>query len=61
MHPEIHLVLHRVRAAELEHHAAAHRRAAAVRRTPDLRIRLGWTLVAVGLRLVTAPRAAAVS
>ncbi|MDG9720346.1 hypothetical protein [Streptomyces sp. DH24] len=61
MHPDIHLAVYRVRAAELEDHAAAHRRAAAVRRTPELRVRLGWTLVAFGLRLVTAPRAAAVS
>ncbi len=48
MHPEIHLLLHDARAAELH-------RAAAPRRAPRaaLRSQLGWTLVELGLRLVS--------
>ncbi|MFF3909359.1 hypothetical protein ACFYZJ_26015 [Streptomyces sp. NPDC001848] len=60
MHPETHLALHRVRAAELRAGADAYRLAAAARRPRDLRIRLGWTLVEVGLRLAAGPRTAAV-
>ena len=59
MHPETHLALHHVRAAELRAEADAYRLAAAARRPRDLRTRLGWTLVEVGLRLATAPRTAA--
>ncbi|MFF9216432.1 hypothetical protein [Streptomyces viridosporus] len=61
MHPETRLALHHVRVADLRAEADAHRLAGAARgrRSPhDLRGRLGWTLVEVGLRLVTAPRAA---
>ncbi|GAA0933215.1 hypothetical protein [Streptomyces thermoalcalitolerans] len=59
MLPEIHLVLHRVRAAELHARAAAHRRATAAVRPRALRARLGWTLVEIGLRLATtAPKPA---
>ncbi|MEW2295961.1 hypothetical protein ABZ719_25190 [Streptomyces sp. NPDC006743] len=58
MHPETHLVLHHARAAELHAEADADRLAGDVRqrrRQPrDLRGRLGWTLVEVGLRLATA-------
>ncbi len=62
MHPQTHLALHHVRAAELRAEADAYRLAAAARvprRSRDLRTRLGWTLVEVGLRLAAAPRTAA--
>jgi hypothetical protein len=59
MHPETHLALHHIRAAELRAEADAYRLAAAARRPRDLRIRLGWTLVEVGLRLAAAPKTAA--
>ncbi|MFC5801575.1 hypothetical protein [Streptomyces formicae] len=52
MHPDIHLRLHELRAAELHREAATvpRLRRAAPRRA--LRDQLGWTLVEVGLRLV---------
>ncbi|MFM9631261.1 MULTISPECIES: hypothetical protein [Streptomyces] len=65
MHPQTYLALHHVRTAELRAEADAYRLAAAarVRRRSrdlrDLRTRLGWTLVEVGLRLAAAPRTAA--
>jgi hypothetical protein len=60
MHPEIHLALHHARGAELRAAAVSHRLAAQGRRPRNLRARLGWTLVEVGLRLATAaPRPAA--
>jgi hypothetical protein len=59
MHPESHLVLHHARAAELRAEADAYRLAAAARHPRDLRTRLGWALVEVGLRLAAAPKAAA--
>ncbi|MFF2845490.1 hypothetical protein ACFVT5_04050 [Streptomyces sp. NPDC058001] len=55
MHSDIHLRLHELRATELTAEAAAYIQE---RRRPRLRTRLGWTLVEVGLRLATAPRAA---
>ncbi|MFJ9250161.1 hypothetical protein [Streptomyces sp. NPDC101776] len=55
MHPETHLALHHTRAAELQAEAAAHRLAARARQPRELRTRLGWTLVEVGLRLAAAP------
>ncbi|MGW0833439.1 hypothetical protein [Streptomyces prunicolor] len=55
MHPETHLALHHTRAAELQAEAAAHRLAARARRPRELRTRLGWTLVEVGLRLAATP------
>ncbi|MCX5056744.1 hypothetical protein OG895_13995 [Streptomyces sp. NBC_00201] len=58
MHPETHLALHHTRAAELRAEAAGHRLAAVAKRPRDLRTRLGWTLVEVGLRLAAAPRPA---
>ncbi|MER5217465.1 hypothetical protein ABT063_44845 [Streptomyces sp. NPDC002838] len=58
MHPETHLALHHTRAAELRAEADAYRLAAVARRPRELRTRLGWTLVEVGLRLATAPRTA---
>jgi hypothetical protein len=58
MHPETQLALHRVRATELRAEADAHRLAAVARRPRDLRARLGWTLVEVGLRLAAAPKPA---
>ncbi|MEV5354100.1 hypothetical protein [Streptomyces sp. NPDC052693] len=54
MHPDIHLALHHARAADLR--AEAGLRPA---RRSDLRTRLGWTLVEVGLKLATRPRRAA--
>jgi hypothetical protein len=54
MHPDIHLALHHARAAELR----AETRPRPTRRH-DLRMRLGWTLVEVGLKLATRPRPAA--
>ncbi|MFD1658280.1 hypothetical protein ACFSL4_08650 [Streptomyces caeni] len=59
MHPETHLALHHVRAAELRAEADACRLAAAARHSRDLRTRLGWTLVELGLRLAAAPKTAA--
>ncbi|MFF1546333.1 hypothetical protein [Streptomyces sp. NPDC058291] len=62
MHPDTHLALHRVRAAELRAEADAHRLAVAARLTGEsanpagLRTRVGWALVEVGLRLAAAPR-----
>ncbi|MFE4048001.1 hypothetical protein [Streptomyces sp. YIM B13518] len=57
MHPETHLPLHRARAAELRAEADAYRLAASSAGRPGrLRTSLGWTLVDLGLRLVTAPR-----
>lgn len=49
-HPDIHLLVHSARAAEL-------RTAARTPRPPrrDLRSRLGWSLVELGLRIATAP------
>ncbi|GAA2453470.1 hypothetical protein [Streptomyces lavendulocolor] len=51
MHPDIHLSLHALRAADLR--GRAPRRPAARRR--PVRARLGWTLVELGLRLAVAP------
>lgn len=59
MHPETHLALHHARAAELRAEADAYRLAVVARRPRDLRTRLGWTLVEVGLRLATAPKTVA--
>lgn len=56
MHPERYLALQRLRDAELRAEARACRLGAPARiRTPGLRIRLGWALVEVGLRLASAP------
>ncbi|KAF4408825.1 hypothetical protein [Streptomyces lycii] len=61
MHSDIHLHLHRLRAAELRHEARTaarpDRRPHAARPRPHapllaLRHRLGWALVEAGLRLV---------
>ncbi|QFR00019.1 hypothetical protein F9278_31990 [Streptomyces phaeolivaceus] len=56
MHPETHLALHQIRAAELRAEADAYRLAAKVRRPQGMRTRLGWILVKVGLRLAAVPR-----
>ncbi|MFD7434125.1 hypothetical protein [Streptomyces sp. NPDC059861] len=56
--PDTHLALHHARSADLRARADAHRLAATVGRRGDLRTRLGWTLVEVGLRLVSPPRPA---
>jgi hypothetical protein len=56
MHPETHLALHHTRAAELHAQAAAHRLATEARAPrQELRTRLGWTLVELGLRLAAGP------
>ncbi|MEV0528066.1 hypothetical protein AB0I66_32045 [Streptomyces sp. NPDC050439] len=47
MHPDVHLLLHHTRAAEL--HRAAPLRGS----RPPIRTQLGWTLVELGLRLVS--------
>ncbi|MFI7017458.1 hypothetical protein [Streptomyces sp. NPDC050164] len=60
MQSDIHLVLHHARSAELRDRADEHRRAAAlIPHRRELRTRLGWTLVELGLRLATTPRPAA--
>ncbi|KUL38354.1 hypothetical protein [Streptomyces regalis] len=56
-HPETRLALHHARAAHLRAEAHAHALAAGVKPARDLRTRVGWTLVEVGLRLA-APRPA---
>jgi hypothetical protein len=53
MHSEIYLALHHARAAELQAQAEAHRLATTAKPRQDIRTRLGWTLVEVGLRLAT--------
>lgn len=58
MDPESHLVLHHAHVAELRAEADAYRLASVVRRPRDVRTRLGWTLVGIGLRLAVAPKAA---
>ncbi|MEU8678406.1 hypothetical protein [Streptomyces sp. NPDC048560] len=50
MHPDVHALIHAGRAAELQAEAARLRPP-----SKDLRTRLGWTLVELGLRLVHAP------
>ncbi|MEG8277736.1 hypothetical protein [Streptomyces sp. AHA2] len=54
MHPDIHLALHHARAAELRAEAGTPRTTAG---GDDLRTRVGWALVEVGLKLATRPRA----
>jgi hypothetical protein len=58
MHPETHLALHHLRAADLRAEADAHRLAARAKRPYAIRTRLGWTLVEVGLRLASPTRPA---
>ncbi|MEU9174087.1 hypothetical protein AB0D34_41055 [Streptomyces sp. NPDC048420] len=53
MHPDTHLALHHARAADLRAEADAYRLAAEAKRPYDIRNRLGWTLIEVGLRLTT--------
>ncbi|MQS03981.1 hypothetical protein FNX44_019305 [Streptomyces sp. OF1] len=58
MSPDAHLLLHRARAVELRAEACAVRRVDPRRAAlAGIRVRFGWTLVAVGLRLATGPRA----
>lgn len=61
MHTEPYLAPHTLRAADLRAEADAHRLAAAARRPREFRVRLGWTLVEVGLRLTTPPRTSAMA
>ncbi|MFJ3302691.1 hypothetical protein ACIPSA_06165 [Streptomyces sp. NPDC086549] len=56
MYNETQLAQHRI--AEFRAQADAHRLAAETHRPKELRARLGWTLVEVGLRLAAAPRPA---
>ncbi|MHC5903035.1 hypothetical protein ACVNF4_03840 [Streptomyces sp. S6] len=58
-HPDVHLRLHHQRTAELQAQATPHRLARTP--TPPLRVRAGWTLVELGLRLATTPRRPAIS
>jgi hypothetical protein len=60
MDPETYLALHHIHATELRAEAEAYRRVVAARQPRNLRVRLGWTLVEVGLRLTTAPKTATV-
>ncbi|WP_105974333.1 hypothetical protein [Streptomyces geranii] len=54
--PEPYLALHHLRAADLRAEADAHRLAATAKPPArDLRTRVGWTLVELGLRLASAP------
>lgn len=56
MNPEPYLAPHHLRAAGLRAEGDAHRLAlAAERPARDLRTRVGWTLVEVGLRLASVP------
>ncbi|MCX4762491.1 hypothetical protein OG562_16205 [Streptomyces sp. NBC_01275] len=48
--------LARARAAEFHAQADAHRLAAEAKRPSELRTRVGWTLVEVGLRLAATPK-----
>ncbi|MBM7086998.1 hypothetical protein G3I31_16645 [Streptomyces sp. SID9913] len=61
MHPETHLILHGVRAAELRAEASGCRPVDVPRRPGPLRTRIGWTLVEVGLRLAAVRGTAAVA
>lgn len=51
MHPDTHLLLHSLRAAELRRYATEFGLQSAVPGT-DLRTRLGWALVELGLRVL---------
>ncbi|MDF3143158.1 MULTISPECIES: hypothetical protein [unclassified Streptomyces] len=52
-HPETRLALHHARATDLRAQAETHRLTARARQPYELRARLGWTLVEIGLRLAT--------
>ncbi|MFD0342566.1 hypothetical protein ACFVH0_28470 [Streptomyces sp. NPDC127117] len=51
MHSDTHLLLHSLRAAELRWYATEFERASTAPDT-DLRTRLGWALVELGLRIL---------
>ncbi|MFD6349556.1 hypothetical protein ACFWF9_33290 [Streptomyces roseolus] len=53
MHDQIYLFMHHTHAAELRAEAAAHRFTARVSPPQQFRARLGWTLVAIGLHLIS--------
>ncbi|MFJ3651131.1 hypothetical protein [Streptomyces murinus] len=55
---EINAQLARLHHADLRARATAHHLATAVKPPTELRTRVGWTLVDLGLRLVSAPRPA---
>ncbi|MGW1227781.1 hypothetical protein [Streptomyces sp. NPDC001478] len=52
MNAENHLQLHRIRAAELHSHADQFRLGLLAAPRQDLRTRLGWGLVELGLRVI---------
>ncbi|HEY8978348.1 MAG TPA: hypothetical protein VIU15_02050 [Streptomyces sp.] len=58
-HPDLHLTLHNHRTAELQAQAATHRLTHTP--APPLRVRTGWTLIELGLRLAATPRHPAIS
>ncbi|MCN9239235.1 hypothetical protein NGF19_00255 [Streptomyces sp. RY43-2] len=58
MNTDTRLALHHARAADLRAQADADHLAETARQPRDLRVRLGWTLVEVGLRMASAPRPA---
>jgi hypothetical protein len=55
-HPELLLRHAHDHTAHLRSEAARHRLATATRTSTELRVRVGWTLVEVGLRLASTPR-----
>ncbi|MEU6376973.1 hypothetical protein [Streptomyces sp. NPDC046909] len=55
MHFDIHRHLAEQHAADLRTQAEAHRLATEAKPARELRTRLGWTLVELGLRLAAAP------
>ncbi|MEX3102358.1 hypothetical protein DF268_36850 [Streptomyces sp. V2] len=57
-HPDFHLPLHHRRTAELQAAATTHRLTHPPTPTTAVRVRLGWTLVELGLRLAAHPRPA---
>ncbi|GGT14593.1 hypothetical protein [Streptomyces chromofuscus] len=54
--PAVLLALHDARAADLRAEADAHRLAGRAGRPVELRARLGWALVEMGLRLAVPPK-----
>lgn len=60
-HPELLLRHAHDHTARLRSEAAEHRLTLATRTSPELRVRVGWTLVEVGLRLASTPRRVAMA
>lgn len=57
--PRTQLALSHLRISDLQAEAAAHRLAAQAKPARELRTRIGWTLVEIGLRLATPAPASA--